>query len=302
MARIASKTDQGVRRPTNQDAHCLKVARTERGQVSLVAVCDGVGGLNSGEIASSTMVRHLSDWFTGELPGIVARAPRTPGFDPVLAMDSLLDLVEQANAGIGAYGGGRNEMLGTTITAVLCCEGRYLVVHVGDTRAYLVGSHGVVQITQDQTLARHNLKEGKISADEVESGPGSSVLMQAVGTQVGIEPSCYTGKYGPHDLFVVCCDGAWHHQGKEGIQRFFGPLRSARESDLANACSEVVSDDIAQGETDNITIAVLGPDDGKPLLGGDGDTGPLCVRDGDDVLGSTGRIPMAEQVPHDSPQ
>lgn len=298
MARISSKTDQGVRRPSNQDAHCLRVAKTSRGQVALVAVCDGVGGLTSGEVASSTMVRHLSTWFTRELPDIIAQ-DRAATFNPVLAMDSLVALVSKANDGIGAYGNEHGEVLGTTLTAVLCCAGRYLVVHVGDTRAYLVGSRGAVQLTQDQTLARHHLKEGKISADEVESGPDSSVLMQAIGTQVGIEPSCYTGKYGPHDLFVVCCDGAWHHQGKKGIERFFGPLRSGRESDLSRACDELVSDDIAQGETDNVTIAVLGPDDGKPLLGGEGDTGPLCLRDGDDVLGSTGRIPMPEQVAHD---
>lgn len=299
MARIASKTDQGVRRSSNQDAHCLKVANTARGQVALVAVCDGVGGLTSGELASSTMVRHLSDWFERTLPGIVAKS--SSPFDPARAMDSLLELVTESNDGIGSYGERHGEVLGTTLTAVLCCGGRYLVVHVGDSRAYLVGAHGAVQLTQDQTLARHNLKEGKISADEVESGPGSSVLMQAIGTQVGIEPSCYAGKYGPHDLFVVCCDGAWHHQGSEGMERFFGPLRAAKEADLVNACAELVSDDIAQGETDNLTVAVLGPDDGSPLLDG-GDTGPLCLRDGDDVLGSTGRLNTAELVGHDTPE
>lgn len=301
MARIASKTDRGIRRPTNQDAHCLKVAHTSRGQVALVAVCDGVGGLNSGELASSTMVRHLSDWFTGILPGIVSAGRPGEVFDPADAMDSLLELVAHANDGIGIYGDGRGEMLGTTLTAVLCCAGRYLAVHVGDTRAYLVGEHGATQITQDQTLARHNMMEGRLPADQVEGGPGSSVLMQAIGTQVGIEPSCYAGHYEPNDLFVVCCDGAWHNQGKGGIERLFGPLRSAREGDLAGACAELVSDDIAQGETDNVTVAVLGPDD-APRLGGGEDPGPVCLRDGDDVLGSTGSLPAVGEMGHGTSQ
>lgn len=289
MTRIAASTDKGVRRPTNQDAHCLKVAKTPYGELSMVAVCDGVGGLASGELASSTMVRHLMQWFARELPRSVESALREGAatFDPAILADSLTSLIRKTNDGIWRHGENEESMLGTTITAVVCCAGRYVVAHVGDTRAYLVGESKTIQVSVDQTVAERELAAGRISASQLERHPGKSVLLQAVGTQPTIWPSIYSGTYAPHDLFVVCCDGAWHHQGESGIRSMFQPLRFSGEAQLGQACDEVVSDDIAHGETDNLTIAVLGPDGGIPTSSGE-PAAPLCLCDAAEELAKRG--------------
>lgn len=280
MTRIASSTDRGIRRPTNQDAHCLRVARTSVGEVGMVAVCDGVGGLAAGELASSTVARMLMRWFAECLPGIVSEAAQGTGyFDPASARGSLERLVEHANEGIWRHGENSEAMLGTTLTAVLCCDGRYLVVHVGDTRAYLVGQGQTLQLTRDQTVAQRDLAAGRITANQLASHPGRSVLLQAIGTQPTISPTLYGGTYALGDLFVVCCDGAWHQQGLEGISQRFTPLRLAGEGRLKDACQDLVQDDIARGETDNITVAVLGPDGGDSAAGPE-PLRPRCLRNG----------------------
>lgn len=61
-------TDIGTRKKSNQDSYCIKIANTDIGQVALVAVADGMGGLQKGELASSYAIRKLSDWFENELP------------------------------------------------------------------------------------------------------------------------------------------------------------------------------------------------------------------------------------------
>ena len=68
MALVAARTDRGTRKPTNEDACCVEVAKTRFGDAVMAIVCDGVGGLVRGEVASSTVVARFASWFEGELP------------------------------------------------------------------------------------------------------------------------------------------------------------------------------------------------------------------------------------------
>ena len=67
---IAAHTDVGIRKKTNQDSVLIKVADTDCGKVCFAAVCDGMGGLRKGELASATLIRDFSDWFDSEFPEI----------------------------------------------------------------------------------------------------------------------------------------------------------------------------------------------------------------------------------------
>ncbi len=68
---IAAHTDVGIRKKTNQDSVLIKVADTDCGKVCFAAVCDGMGGLRKGELASATLIRDFSDWFDSEFPEIL---------------------------------------------------------------------------------------------------------------------------------------------------------------------------------------------------------------------------------------
>ena len=64
---IALHTDVGIRKETNQDSMCVKQAETEKGQILLAIICDGMGGLSQGELASATVVRDFDKWFISSL-------------------------------------------------------------------------------------------------------------------------------------------------------------------------------------------------------------------------------------------
>lgn len=72
---IAAHTDVGIRKKTNQDSVLIKVADTDCGKVCFAAVCDGMGGLRKGELASATLIRDFSDWFDSEFPEILYVKP-----------------------------------------------------------------------------------------------------------------------------------------------------------------------------------------------------------------------------------
>lgn len=286
MARVAAVTDQGRRR-SNQDSHGSGVRSTALGEVSLGVVCDGVGGLAQGEVASSTVVRAVERWFNETLDGLLS-APAEGGGEPVGAggpvergekdagpagapegdgicsqrvMDSLDNLVASANASILRYAAAHGGKMGTTLSALLCARGRFLAVQVGDSRVYHVTPTSARLVTEDQTLAARDVLQGRMTRDEARASDRRSVLLQAIGSQESILPIFYEGSYEPGDLFVLMSDGAWHQQEAAGVTQAFSPLTGAGVRDLELACHRVVKRDLGLGESDNLTVLVLGPEE-----------------------------------------
>ena len=89
---IAAHTDVGIRKKTNQDSVLIKVADTDCGKVCFAAVCDGMGGLRKGELASATLIRDFSDWFDSEFPEILytqSLQRKMEIFIPILLMEKI---------------------------------------------------------------------------------------------------------------------------------------------------------------------------------------------------------------------
>lgn len=262
MARMASCTDKGTRAPANQDALCTKAIATSLGEASMAVVCDGVGGLALGEVASAHVVRTFSEWFERDLP-TWAEAHVKQDQVGLLGLRGVWGrLLARANGELIAYGRAHGGGLGTTFTGVICIGGRYLVGHVGDCRAYLVGAARTERLTQDQTLAAREVALGHMDEREALASRRRSVLLQAVGAQAAgtLRPTFRQGSYGAGDLFVLASDGAWHLQGDAGIDHIFRPLRQADEGELSRACEGLCAWDMAQGERDNLSVACLGPE------------------------------------------
>lgn len=280
VARVATCTERGVR-PSNQDALCAKVATTAWGEVSMAIVCDGVGGLSWGELASSSVVRLFSEWFERDLPDWLGGHVLGGGIGLLGLRGVWEHLLGRANVELLSYGARHGGALGTTFTGVVCLDGRYLVGHVGDCRAYLVGADATRRLTEDQTLAQREAALGRMDERQALRSPHRSVLLQAVGSQGTLRPVFHQGHYQPGDLFVLASDGAWHLQGDDGIDRCFRPRRQAGEEALVQACEGVIAADLAGGERDNLTVVCLGPE--WPVASDDDaaeDTAALLGRDG----------------------
>lgn len=254
MAYVAVATNVGTRKQVNEDSCCIKVAETSLGEVTMALVCDGVGGLSAGNLASATVVNRFSQWFDGELPMLMEGMAADAGafdFNTIKAVWGAL--LQTLNDLVYTHGTTMGMRLGTTLTAVITCGGRYLVCHVGDCRAYRMGSGFFEQLTEDQTKVARMLAAGEITAEEAARMP-KNVILQSVGTQRTIAPVFSEGSCSDEDLFVICCDGAYHRSENEGIRRMFQKLDFKDERALNDACNELIQLDLQLGEKDNLTV------------------------------------------------
>lgn len=262
MYRLAGSSFVGARKSVNQDAYCALCARTPRGDAALVAVCDGVGGLSSGELASSAAVRELSRWFEQDLAAIVAGGPAGPApRDESWAADaqaSLDDLIGDLNARMRRYGADLNVRLGTTLTALVAHRGRFLIAHVGDCRAYRSGEKGAKQLTRDQTLIQEEVDAGRIGASEALTHPKGSVILQAVGACDEVAPVFTHGTCRGGELFLVCSDGLYRRQGEGAIGSALARAGAdVSEEGLLDALGDLTAAALDAGENDNITGVLL---------------------------------------------
>ncbi|MBU9724262.1 MULTISPECIES: PP2C family protein-serine/threonine phosphatase [Bacillaceae] len=127
----AYHTDVGIKKKTNQDALLLKSYETPDGSIGLFIVCDGMGGLSHGELASATVIHGMNEWFESELPELI----QTGVTDEIL-YEQLEAKITALNEKILQYGEASNIKLGTTITALLIVQSNYYIAQIGDSRAY----------------------------------------------------------------------------------------------------------------------------------------------------------------------
>lgn len=308
---VAATTCAGACKAQNQDAYCAMTAQTPAGEVGLLAVCDGVGGLALGELASSVAVNELAGWFERDLPQLLgqgagaaatASAPATtPGSTPDLgaALSSLSALLKRINDALLAYGDAHDAGLGTTVTAVLTCGLAYAIAHVGDCRAYRIRRDTIQQLTQDQTLVQRYVDAGRISEKEALAHPQRSVILQAVGSQRDLVPRLSQGSLEEGDLLVVCCDGFYRLLGNDGVLAGLAPAAAGSEKCLEDALRRMAGKVMDAGEKDNITAvcALMGEGAGEA----DAPTTVLAGAEAADddataVLG-TDTVPAADDAP-----
>lgn len=257
MYRMASYATSGVRMESAQDSHCLMVADTAYGEIALAVICDGVGGLREGELASSHVVKRFSEWFERDFPRYALANLKDGRIGLSNLKISWGSLLAAVNDEIRLYGADREFRLGTTFSGLLLCQGRYFFGHVGDCRIYQVSSGSAQVLTHDQTFVAREVAEGRLSPDDATQHPRRNVLLQAVGAQREINPEFGEGDYYGDALFVLCCDGFYRDLGDKRIREAFSKLMYAGEPEMARACEALSKESIASGSTDNVTVLCL---------------------------------------------
>ena len=184
LFQTACHTDQGPVRSSNQDAYTVKTVRSKGEEIALAAICDGMGGLAQGEVASARMVRGVEAWFRQAAPAILAG--RLPEGDLAAQWT---ELVQSANQAIFRYGQARGARLGTTVTVLLLAGGRDYLLHVGDCRVYRITAAEVLQLTEDETLAAQELRSGRLTEAEYLQDSRKNILLQCVGAGGVVTPT-----------------------------------------------------------------------------------------------------------------
>jgi len=226
--RYGVRSDIGLHREDNEDA-AYAGAR-------LLAVADGTGGH---AVASAAVIEALRPLDTqvpaGELLNALDHAVRR-------ANSALRDMV-QANPALHG--------MGTTLTALLWSGSQLGLVHIGDSRAYLVRDGEVFQITHDHTLVQSLLDEGKITAEEVASHPQRLLLLQALTGDQGFRPDLQLRQARPGDRYLLCSDGLHVVVPADAITRV---LLTVADPDQATA--DLIALAMDGGAPDNITCIV----------------------------------------------
>lgn len=259
MAHLGIRYEAGAVHGPNQDACCVKTASTSVGDILMAVICDGVGGLSLGELASSSVASSFGVWFEKDLPLLLSDGNAEL---PSTIRDSWASLLQDLDAAICRYGEESGGPLATTCTAMICFEGTYLIAHVGDCRAYEYSESGLRRLTEDQTLVARELARGAITPDDAKAYPGENIILQAVGSPNGIEPSFYAGDTSGKAIYLMATDGAYRRTGDGGIRAALDGAILSDES-LGQACDKLVQIALGSGETDNLTALAFSLGEGS---------------------------------------
>lgn len=219
----------------------------------LLAIADGMGGAAAGEVASSEAIST-----------IVSLDDDVPGSD---LLTSLGSAVQRANEQLRTLvqEDPQLEGMGTTLTALLWTGQRLGMVHVGDSRAYLLREDVLTQITQDHTWVQRLVDEGRITEEEATTHPQRSLLMRALGSGDHVEPDLSIREVRAGDRYLICSDGlsgvVSHQTMEEALAGYQEP------EDAVQALIELA---LRGGGPDNITVIVadvLDLDTGDTLAG-----------------------------------
>lgn len=251
MLTVAARTFVGSVKTVNQDAYCVLVGQAGPQEVGLLAVCDGVGGLSSGELASSVAVRELSRWFEDGVARGLTDGRSADGLALPDVQRMWAGYFEGLNGRMWAYSQSLNVRMGTTLTGAVLAGGGFVVGHVGDCRAYRLGPEGAELLTRDQTLVQRELDAGRISAEQARRHPRASVILQALGAQETIAPAFSFGEALPGDTLLICSDGL--HRRLDEVDFALLAEAEGTEEALLDALDTLIARAIDRGEKDNIT-------------------------------------------------
>ncbi len=245
--RYAAHSDRGLIRDGNQDS----VYAGPR----LLAVADGMGGMAAGDVASNIVIGAMAP-LDEDVPGdaLVDALRSAVG----TANQQLRDTVD-ANPQL--------EGMGTTLTATLFSGSKLGMVHIGDSRAYLLRNGDFAQITKDDTYVQMLVDEGRISAEEASSHPQRSLLTRALDGR-DIDPEYSVRQVLPGDRYLICSDGL------SGVVSADTIADTMREYADPQQCVErLVQLALRGGGPDNITVIIADATDqdiveASPIVGG----------------------------------
>lgn len=244
----AASTDVGLKKKNNQDSLMVKHFLLDNSECVFAVVCDGVGGLSSGELASTTVIRKCEKWL---LASIDALKQKGDLFE--FLIDQWQNLINDCNDVIQAYGKKQGLTLGTTMAALFLKDDNYYVVNVGDSRVYKLIDKAEI-ITKDQTIVEYELEHGVITAEEAANDKRKSVLLQCIGASTTIIPDFFTGKIIPNSVFMLCSDGFRHLLTQEELLSHIGPQYCLDSENMTNNQRYLIDLNKQRNEQDNISV------------------------------------------------
>jgi len=220
----SASTHAGCVRSCNEDRY---LAREELG---LFAVADGMGGHHAGDVASALVIDVLSD--VANMAAIEENLQR--------ANRQLQQRAEHASRGV----------VGSTVVALLVSGDEFVCLWAGDSRCYLRRDRALAQITNDHSLVRQLVDEGRLSPREAKAHPRANVITRAVGALPDLILERRRGAVRTGDVFLLCSDGLW------GVLDDADIAAVLEQTPIASAADALVALALGRRARDNVTAVV----------------------------------------------
>ncbi len=242
----AGKTDIGLVRKTNEDS--IKICSDKR----LCLVCDGMGGHNAGEVASSTACEMVAELYCHHFDDLLNdKRLELPRLVPA-STDVLVKAVRIANHWIfkkalsdPAFAG-----MGTTIVAIAVEEDIINLLHVGDSRIYLYNEGLLTPLTIDHSWVAEIEQNEKISPEEAQQLVNRNVITRALGVRESVAIDVAIGKIKDNDIYILCSDGLCGFVDDDSIRR----VTSSTKGDVDKISSLLVQLANDRGGSDNVSV------------------------------------------------
>ena len=230
----------------------------------ILAVSDGMGGALAGEVASQMAVETVSKKFLNDDPDKTIQ----PGEFSNSLIGNLYDATLYANYLIHQQGrtDPQYQGMGATFTGIGITPEAVDLIQIGDSRAYLIRSNNIYQITKDQSLVQQLIDANQIPAEDAETHPLKNVILQALGAQSEIFPVSARLTPNRGDIIMICSDGLSGKVGGVEMQK----IVLDNHDNLAMACADLVKKANENGGEDNITVIlakITGDDLPEPTEG-----------------------------------
>lgn len=236
---ISAKTDIGAFRESNQDAF---LTGTFNNGDAWAIVCDGMGGVSGGQIASKLCVETAAS--------VIKR-----GYRNRMSVKSAKNLLESAVSAANAVVFDESQKdrelqgMGTTIVAVVVIGSIAVIAYAGDSRAYLINDT-ITQITKDHSLVQLMIDTGKITEEEAKTHPDRNIITRAVGIMSFVDVDIEIVDISPEDKLLICTDGL-SGALEDSV------IRSIICDDPVASAEKLIEKAIENGSRDNITAVVL---------------------------------------------
>lgn len=239
--RIFSTTDIGQKRSSNQDA--FYAGEFDNG-AAFAVVCDGMGGANAGNVASEKAASIISEYIVKSYSSKMNAT----------AIETMLRAaVDSANSEIFELSKNNEEFsgMGTTVVAALCVDNLVHIVHVGDSRAYLIGKDEITQLTVDHSVVQSMVESGEINQNEARNHPNKNIITRAVGAKADILCD-YTMAIKPENfVLLICTDGLSNFVDDDLL------FKTIQATDKEICAEELVKIANNAGGNDNITVVLI---------------------------------------------
>jgi len=239
---VSAKTDIGMKRSTNQDSYSY--GQFENGTITWAVVCDGMGGMAAGNIASITAVEVIAGALEQNL---------SPKSSPSFVKNLLKTSIESANAKIFSMAEENEDMrgMGTTVVAVVVIKGVAYFAHAGDSLAYYYSNDQLSQVTTDHSVVQTLLESGQLTQDEAKNHPNKNIITRALGVASYIDVDFETLDVSEGDTVLLCTDGLTNCIDDELIKL------ASTDNDFSSLAERLVELANQNGGNDNITVVAV---------------------------------------------